>query len=155
MKSASIPGNSKPLSPVILGTMIINTNRYEESAALLDKAVENGINALDIALVYGGGGSERAIGQWMEERGNREEIFIITKGAHPNADRKRVTPYDITADLMDSLARLRTDYIDCYLLHRDDPDVCVGPIMDILNELRRFQLDPRTHSRSQRLRHRQ
>src|SRR5690606_27782491 len=44
------------------------------------------------------------------------------------------TPYDITADLFDSLARMQTDYIDIYLLHRDDPDVPVGPIVEILNE---------------------
>jgi aryl-alcohol dehydrogenase-like predicted oxidoreductase len=116
--------------------MIIGLNNYDESAKLLDCAMGLGINAFDIAYVYGGGDSERAIGKWMEERGNRENVFIVTKGAHPNRDRKRVTPYDITSDLMDSLARLRTDYIDVYLLHRDDEDLPVGPIVDILNEHR-------------------
>ena len=114
--------------------MIVNLNNYDASASLLDAAVKHGVNALDLANVYGGGNSERAVGKWMEERGNREDVFILTKGAHPNADRRRVTPYDITADLMDSLARLKTDYIDAYLLHRDDLSLPVGPIMDILNE---------------------
>jgi aryl-alcohol dehydrogenase-like predicted oxidoreductase len=45
-----------------------------------------------------------------------------------------VTPFDITADLYDSLARLGFDYIDLYLLHRDDPSVPVGPIVEVLNE---------------------
>jgi aryl-alcohol dehydrogenase-like predicted oxidoreductase len=58
----------------------------------------------------------------------------MTKGAHFNADRNRVTPFDIAADLHDSLARLRTDYVDVYLLHRDDPAVDVGPIVEALNE---------------------
>jgi aryl-alcohol dehydrogenase-like predicted oxidoreductase len=45
-----------------------------------------------------------------------------------------VTPWDITADLHDSLARLRSNYCDIHLLHRDDPGVEVGPIVEILNE---------------------
>lgn len=68
------------------------------------------------------------------ERGLREEVVIIGKGAHHNEDRKRVTPFDITGDLYDSLARLGSDYIDLYLLHRDDPSVPVGPIVEVLNE---------------------
>jgi len=117
-----------------MGTMIVGLDNYNESKDLLDSAMRCGVNAFDLANVYGGGNSERAVGKWMEERGNRGDVYIVTKGAHPNRDRVRVTPYDITADLMDSLARLRTDYIDAYLLHRDDLTKPVGPIMDILNE---------------------
>ena len=134
MKKVNISGTAKQFSQIVLGTMIIGLQNYEDSKALLDDALALGINALDIAWVYGGGDSERAIGQWMQERRNREQIFIITKGAHHNRDRLRVTPYDITSDLMDSLARLRTDYIDLYFLHRDDESKAVGPIMDVLNE---------------------
>jgi len=118
----------------IIGTMIVNADRYAESAALLDYSLKKGLNAFDIAHVYGGGNTERAMGRWMKERGNRNEVFVVTKGAHHNADRARVTPWDITSDLMDSLARLQTDYIDSYLLHRDDESVPVGPIVEILNE---------------------
>ena len=124
----------KPISNIVLGTMIIGLKNYDESKKLLDAALGLGINAFDLAHVYGGGDSERAVGKWMEERGNRERVYIVTKGAHPNADRARVTPFDIAADLADSLARLKTDYIDAYLLHRDDLSVPVGPIMDALNE---------------------
>ena len=59
---------------------------------------------------------------------------MIGKGAHHNADRKRVTPFDITADLFDSLARFGFDHVDLYLLHRDDPSVPIGPIVEVLNE---------------------
>jgi aryl-alcohol dehydrogenase-like predicted oxidoreductase len=153
MKKISWPGSTKQLSQIVLGTMIIGLNNYDESKALLDDALSLGINTIDTALVYSGGDSERAIGQWMQERGNREQIFLITKGAHHNRDRARVTPYDITADLMDSLARLRTDYIDLYLLHRDDLGKPVGPIIDVLNEhhkarrIRAFGGSNWTHSR--------
>jgi len=133
MPYGRVEGVDKPVSRLVLGTMILHTDRLEESFALLDAAMELGYNTLDCAHVYGGGGSERAIGRWMQARGNREQVVILTKGCHPNADRKRVTPFDLAADLHDSLARLQTDYIDLYLLHRDDPEVPVGPIVEALN----------------------
>jgi aryl-alcohol dehydrogenase-like predicted oxidoreductase len=70
----------------------------------------------------------------MQARGNREEMVILTKGCHHNQDRQRVTPFDLTADLYDSLARLKTDYVDIYMLHRDNMSLPVGPIVETLNE---------------------
>ncbi len=134
MEYGVIPGVAKPASRLVLGTMIVDIRERERSFALLDAALELGCTTLDTAWVYAGGNSERGIGAWMQERGNREQVLIVTKGCHHNADRKRVTPFDLTADLHDSLARLRTDYVDVYLLHRDDPDVAVGPIVEVLNE---------------------
>jgi aryl-alcohol dehydrogenase-like predicted oxidoreductase len=133
MRQGSVAGVNGPIARVVMGTMIINTRELEKSFGLRDVALELGCNALDTAHVYAGGDSERAIGRWMEARGNREKVVILSKGAHPNQDRPRVTPHDITADLMDSLARLRTDHIDIYVLHRDDPAVPVGPVVEILN----------------------
>ncbi len=135
MEYGNIQGVDKRASRLVLGTMIISDQeeRREASLALLDAALALGVNALDTAHVYAGGYSERGIGQWMEARGNREELVIISKGCHHNADRKRVTPFDLEADLMDSLARLRTDYVDAYLLHRDDPDVPVGVMVEAFN----------------------
>lgn len=101
----------------------------------LDNAVSVGCNALDTAWVYCGGESERVIGMWMEARGNREQIAVLSKGAHPNRERRRVTPFDIQSDIHDSLARLKTSYIDIYVLHRDNPDVPTGPIVEIFNQL--------------------
>ena len=135
MKFGPVQGIDKPVSRLVLGTMIVNTARLEESFELLDAAVEAGLTTFDCAHVYGGGNSERAMGQWLTARGNREEVVILSKGAHPNQDRVRVTPFDIQADLHDSLARLQTDYIDIYVLHRDNPDVPVGPIVECLNKL--------------------
>jgi aryl-alcohol dehydrogenase-like predicted oxidoreductase len=134
MQYGEVPGVEKPISRVALGTMIISTDDMERSAALLDDAVALGCTTLDTAHIYSGGNSERAIGQWMAERGNRDRVLILSKGAHHNQDRRRVTPFDLAADLHDSLARLRTDYIDIYMLHRDDPEVPVGSIVEALNE---------------------
>jgi aryl-alcohol dehydrogenase-like predicted oxidoreductase len=134
MKYGKIKGCDKEVSKIVLGTMIVNTTDLKNSMDLLDAAVELGCTTLDTAHIYGYGESERGIGKWFAERGNREDVFLISKAAHPNQDRVRVSAYDITADLHDSLTRLNTDYIDLYLLHRDDPTLPVGPIVEILNE---------------------
>ena len=134
MLYGKVPGIANPAPRLLLGTMIVTVKEPERSFALLDDAFARGFTGLDTANNYAGGNSERCIGRWMEQRGNRDKIFILTKGAHPNEDRARVTPFDIAADLHDSLARLRTDHIDLYLLHRDDESVPVGPIVETLNE---------------------
>lgn len=134
MQYGAVQGVEKPVSRLVQGTVMIGSNEAERGFALLDGVRELGCTAFDTAHQYGDGDSERTFGRWMETRGLRDEVVVIGKGAHHNRDRARVTPFDITADLFDSLARLRTEYIDLYLLHRDDPSVPVGPIMEILNE---------------------
>ena len=125
-----IEGLDKPLARVIQGTVMLSRERLDEGFALLDAVFEHGGTTFDTAHGYAGGDSDRVLGLWMEARGNRDQVVIVGKGCHHNADRRRVTPYDLASDLMDSLARLRTDYVDLYLLHRDDPDVPVDPIME-------------------------
>ncbi len=155
MKYGKVQGVDKPVSRLVLGTMIINANEQPRSSELLDAAFELGCTTFDTAHVYGGGNSERGLGVWMRERGNREKVVILSKGAIPNGDRNRVTPFDITSDLHDSLARLKSSYIDIYLLHRDDPSVPVGPIVEVLNEhlragrIRAFGGSNWTHERLQ------
>ena len=103
MEYGTVEGVRKPVSRLVLGTMIINTKELDRSFRLLDDAVELGCTTLDTAHIYAGGDSERAIGGWMEQRGNREKLVILTKGCHHNQDRNRVTPWDIAADIHDSL----------------------------------------------------
>jgi aryl-alcohol dehydrogenase-like predicted oxidoreductase len=135
MQYGEISGIDKPIARVVQGTTMIGSDLDEaQSFALLDQVFEMGCNTLDTAHVYSGGNSERIIGRWMQERGLRERIVIITKGAAHSEDRRRMTPYHVAADLHDSLARLQTETIDLYLLHRDDPNLPVEPIMEALNE---------------------
>ncbi len=136
MQYGHIPGIARPVSRLVQGSVMVTTHDLDGSFRLLDAVFALGCNTFDTAHVYGQGDNERAMGRWVHARGNREQVVIIGKGAHHNADRKRVTPFDITADLFDSLARFRFDYIDLYLLHRDDPSVPVGPIVETLNEHR-------------------
>ncbi len=134
MQYGNVAGIEKSISRLVQGTMMLNTADKDRWFALLDDLHALGCNAFDSAHVYGGGECERCLGQWMEARGNRDEIVVLTKCCHHNGDRRRVTPFDITSDLHDSLARLRTDYIDLYAFHRDDPAVPVGPLVERLNE---------------------
>ena len=134
MHYGKIPGVTKPVARLIQGTVMIGSDRLDYSFQLLDDIYALGGNTFDAAHVYGQGDNERTLGRWIEERNLRDKVVVITKGAHHNADRRRVTPFDISADLHDSLARLHTSYIDLYLLHRDDPAVPVGPIVEVLNE---------------------
>ena len=135
MRYAEIPGIKKPVARVVQGTTMIGSDlNEEESFALLDQVYALGCNTIDTAHVYSGGQSERIIGRWMQMRGLRDQIVIMTKGAAHSEDRRRLTPFDIASDLHDSLARLRTDKIDLYFLHRDDPNLPVEPVIDTLND---------------------
>lgn len=135
MRYGEIPGLNKPVARIVQGAAMFGSDLDEaQSFALLDQVYELGCNTIDTAHVYSGGNSERVIGRWMQARGLRDKMVIITKGAAHSEDRRRMTPFDIASDLHDSLARLRTDYIDLYLLHRDDPDIPFEPAIDALNE---------------------
>ncbi len=131
----AIQGLSKPLPRIIFGTLpLVNTDATNFS--LLDSIIEMGCYAFDTAHAYGDGASEQVIGNWMEARDNRSEVIVIDKGAHPARGRNRVDPESIKQDLQESLYRLKTDYIDLFLLHRDDPTVPVGPLIEVLNDLK-------------------
>lgn len=134
MEYGHLPGVTKPISRLVQGTVMISSQEWDWSARLLDEIFELGCTTFDTAHGYGKGDCERTLGRWIKTRGLRERVVIVSKGAHHNEDRQRVTPFDITSDLYDSLARLQTDYIDLYLLHRDDPSQPVGPIVEVLNQ---------------------
>jgi aryl-alcohol dehydrogenase-like predicted oxidoreductase len=134
MEYGHVPGVAKPISRLVQGTVMLREDLIDENFALLDAVFDAGCTTYDTAHGYGGGQCERVLGRWIKERKIRDDVVILSKGAHHNRDRQRVTPYDISADLHDSLARMGVDFIDLYLLHRDDPSVPVGPIVEVLNE---------------------
>jgi len=134
MQYGNVSGVDKPFSRIVQGTVMTPGEDEARWHDLFDAVFAMGCNTFDTAHIYSAGDNERSVGRWIDARGIRDKVVIIGKGAHHNADRKCVTPYDITAHLFDSLARFQTDYIDCYLLHRDDPSVPVGPIVETLNE---------------------
>lgn len=133
MEYRSLTGIPTPLSRIVQGTVMISPDDQDAANELLDAVYEHGCRTFDTAHGYGAGKCERALGAWINSRGVRDEVVILGKGAHPYNGRDRVTPEDITSDLQESLERLGTDVIDLYVLHRDNPDVPVGPLVDVLN----------------------
>ncbi|SHN17317.1 aldo/keto reductase [Gracilibacillus kekensis] len=134
MKTIQINGLDKPVTTLIQGSDYFKPSIYDKVCQVLDRYVALGGNTIDTAYVYCGGESEKAIGMWLKERNKREDIIVLTKGAHHDENGPRVNPEAIRHDLFKSLERLGTDYIDLYALHRDDPNVPVDVIIDELNE---------------------
>ncbi|MEF3083090.1 aldo/keto reductase [Luteimonas sp. SMYT11W] len=109
--------------------------------ALLDECVALGLNLVDTADVYSawvdgnqGGESETLIGRWLQTSGKRNRVVIATKVAKW-PQRKGLSPANIQAACEDSLRRLRTDVIDLYQAHEDDPSV---PLEDTLGAFSRL-----------------
>ena len=144
MLYGSLPQVNKPISRIVFGTATPKLfaafrsvygdapdfqNRLDEAFALLDAVYAEGVNCFDCSDHYG----EEPLGEWLEARGLHSKVAILTKGAHHNRWRKRVTDFDILHDVHNSLAKLKTDHLDIYMLHRDDPSVPVGVLVDVLN----------------------
>lgn len=137
-------GLDKELAPVMVGTSSalftdettpwIPTNlTQEEQFAVIDELWDMGLHCFDCSAGYG----EKSLGAYLASRNRVNEAVILTKGCHPNPFRKRLTPYDLLSDFHDSLAKLHREYIDIYMLHRDDPDVPVSEIIPVLDQLRK------------------
>ncbi len=131
-----IAGIDKPVSRIFFGTAILPMLMGKDAGAILDAALSAGINAFDCARGYGS--AEKSLGNWVLARNNRERVVLLTKCG--NVDRKgnvRVNREVIEKELAKSLQTLGTDYIDIYLLHRDDPNTPVSEFIDALNEAKK------------------
>ena len=101
----------------------------QRAFAIMDHALELGINLFDTAEAYAAGRSEELIGQWMNERQNREQIVLATKVAGAQ------TREHILESAEQSLRRLQTDRIDLFKVHNWDPEVPLSETIDALNTL--------------------
>ncbi|GAC1370709.1 MAG: aldo/keto reductase [Ktedonobacteraceae bacterium] len=128
MKYGRVAGVTKPISRLVMG--VDNQKTWPHAAAMFDDFFEQGGNCFDSAYIYGSGVCEKLLGQWLKNRGVREQIVLLDKGAHtPHCD-----PASINKQLPESLERLQTDYMDIYMLHRDNPAIPVGEFISTLNE---------------------
>jgi len=122
MEYRSLGRTGVMISPLCLGAMNFGGPTDEkESFAILNRALEAGINIIDTANVYTGGESERIVGRALKENGKREQIVLATKvysrvGDQPND--AGVSRFHIIKACEDSLHRLQTDHIDLYQQHR-------------------------------------
>ncbi|HEX2552605.1 MAG TPA: aldo/keto reductase [Microvirga sp.] len=113
------------------------------SFELLDALVAADLNFIDTADVYSrwkpgnrGGESETIIGAWLKSRGGRDKVVIATKvGGDMGLGRKCLEKDYIRQAVEASLKRLRTDYIDLYQSHWDDPDTPVQETLEAYDEL--------------------
>ena len=110
------------VSSLCLGTMNFgNPTDEKDSIAMINRALDGGINFIDTANVYNAGESERIVGKALQENGQRDQVVLATKvygemGDGPND--QGVSRYHIIKACEDSLRRLQTDHIDLYQLHR-------------------------------------
>ncbi|WP_445505834.1 aldo/keto reductase [Niallia sp. 03091] len=135
------------VNPIGLGTNAVGGhNLYpnlneEEGKNLVRTALNNGINFLDTAFIYGPKRSEELIGEVIKEIGKREDVVIATKGAHKFVNDQVVfdnSPSFLKQSVEDSLKRLQTDYIDLYYIHFPDEatpkDEAVGALKELKDE---------------------
>lgn len=134
MQYVNIPYVDKKVSRIFFGTAGQPFMMGGDGNELLDAIFSTGVNAFDTARGYML--SEKSLGKWIAARGNRDDVVILSKCGHPSPfGRKRINETDIRKDFEKSSRYLQTEYIDIYLLHRDDPDVEVGIIVEILNAM--------------------
>lgn len=127
------------VSELCLGAWINFGDRIEESQtfAVLDAAVEAGIDFFDTADVYAGGRAEEVMGRWLKGK-DRRTITIATKcrgRMWPGANGEGLSRKHVMDACHDSLRRLQTDYIDLYQCHRTDPETPLEETIQTLDDL--------------------
>ncbi|KNB49280.1 aldo/keto reductase [Streptomyces caatingaensis] len=131
---------SLSVHPLALGGNVFGwTADEQQSFAVLDAYAEAGGNFVDTADVYAawapgnvGGESETVIGNWMAARGNRDDIVVATKVGAGIPEKRGLSATAVREGVEGSLRRLRTDRIDLYYTHYDDPSL---PVEDYLTTL--------------------
>lgn len=141
------------VSPLCLGTMNFGwVTEEKDSFAIMDAALDAGINFFDTADVYGrwsthSGACEELIGRWLAQGGRRDALFLATKvynptdreelRKEPNRDTRGYSAPKIIRHCEDSLKRLRTDTIDLYQLHHIDRECPMDELWDAMETLQR------------------
>jgi len=147
MHTLTFPSIPVPVSRIALGTAMFGTGiPHDDAWRVMDCFVERGGTCLDTAHIYaawlpgGSGASETTIGAWIRSRNCRHTVVLMTKGGHYTENTKplgRLRPEELAADLEQSLDRLGLPCVDIYWLHRDNPDIPVGEVLDALEGFRR------------------
>lgn len=146
METRALGRTGLQVPPLCLGTMTFGLQCDEATSyAILDRAVEGGINFLDTADVYPLGGTgdtvgrtEEIVGRWMRDRRNRDQILLATKCAGamgPGPNDVGLSRYHIMRAVDESLRRLGTDVIDLYQVHSFDPRTPIEETMRALGDI--------------------
>ena len=128
------------VSVLCLGCMMFGGRTGpDESYAIIDRALDAGINFLDTANVYSRGRSEEVTGEALKRNGRRAKVVLATK-VHGRMDDTDPNAFGtsrrhIIEQCDASLRRLQTDYIDLYQLHRPRPDIAIDETLRALDDL--------------------
>jgi 1-deoxyxylulose-5-phosphate synthase len=111
-----------------------------QAIALMDRAFENGITLFDTANAYGGGRSESYIGRWLASKGAaaRQQLVLSSKVFNPvgpGPNDRGLSRRHILQQVDESLARLKSDRIDLYLIHEPDPETPLEETLAALDDL--------------------
>ena len=127
------------VAPLCLGTdNFANPTPEDESIAMIERALDAGINLIDTSNSYAKGESERIIGRALQINGRRHDVILATKAHYPTGpgpnDRGNSRLHLMKA-CEDSLRRLQTDHIDLYQLHRPSFDLPIDETLSALTDL--------------------
>lgn len=129
------------LSPFCLGAMMFGAwgnPDHDECVRIIRRALDSGINIIDTADIYSKGESEQIVGRAI--KGRRDEVILATKFALPMGDvnMRGGSRRWIMRAVENSLARLQTDHIDLYQMHRPDAftdiDETLGALSDLVRQ---------------------
>lgn len=136
MQYTHLDGFSPAFSKLVYGAGndVLQGDDSAAAAHCLDAAWEAGFRVFDCANAYGN--AEKNLGNWLERTGKRDQTILITKGMNcgMNGSSDRYGAQTIHEQVRQSLKRLCTDWIDLYILHRDDESKPVDEIVEALNE---------------------
>jgi len=127
------------ISPLVLGTdNFANPTPEAEAIAILDKAIDSGINLIDTSNSYAQGEGERIIGKALKQSGKRQDVILATKAHYPTGpgpNERGNSRLHLIKACEDSLKRLQTDYIDLFQLHRTDFTIPQEETLSALSDL--------------------
>ncbi|HID35666.1 MAG TPA: aldo/keto reductase [Anaerolineae bacterium] len=109
----------------------------ETSFAIIDAAVEHGVNFIDLADIYARGNAERVFGRWL--KGKKRRDFVISSKVYwpmsDNVNDRGLSRKHIMESIEGSLRRLGTDYLDIYFCHRHDPETPLEEVVRAMTDL--------------------
>jgi aryl-alcohol dehydrogenase-like predicted oxidoreductase len=127
------------VSQLCLGTMMFGRSTSEaDSVAIIERALDQGVNFVDTANAYSAGASERYVGKALAG-GRRASVVLATKGFFPldpkDPNGRGLSRRHLIDACNASLERLQTDWIDLYQLHRAQSDVPIDETLRALDDL--------------------
>lgn len=135
------------VSPIAIGAMTYGDPKRghpvwslpeEDSRPLIKHALEAGINFFDTANMYSQGSSEEILGRALKDFADRDDVVIVTKVRHPmrpGPNGKGLSRKAIMTEIDHSLRRLGTDYVDVYMIHRNDPSTPLEETLEALHDV--------------------